>query len=226
MAATTVLIAEDQVLLREGLARLLAEQGFDVVAQAGDAEDLLRKASAHHPDVAIVDVQMPPGHADDGLRAAIRLRREHPDMGVLVFSQFLDERYPLDLIGDDARGVGYLLKDRVADIAAFAAAVRRVAGGGSALDPEVVARMVGRRRKDDRLEALTPREREVLGLMAEGKSNQGIAEALVVSVAAVEKHVTGIFSKLGIGHAPDEHRRVMAVLTLLRADGARAGDAR
>ena len=217
MAAPSVLIAEDQVLLREGLARLLEEQGFDVVAQAGDADDLIRKATAHRPDVAIVDVQMPPDGTDDGLRAAIRLRCELPDMGVLVFSQFLDERYPLDLIGDDASGVGYLLKDRVADIASFADAVRRVAAGGSALDPEVVARMVGRRRKDSPVDALSPREREVLGLMAEGKSNQGIAEALVVSIAAVEKHVTHIFAKLDIGHAHDEHRRVMAVLTLLRA---------
>ncbi len=217
MAAPRVLIAEDQVLLREGLARLLADAGFDVVAQAGDAEELVRKASAHRPDVAIVDVQMPPDGTDDGLRAAIRLRRELPDMGVLVLSQFLDERYPLDLIGDDASGVGYLLKDRVADIGSFADAVRRVADGGSALDPEVVARMVGRRRKDNPLDALSPREREVLGLMAEGKSNQGIADALVVSVAAVEKHVTRIFAKLDIGHAHDEHRRVMAVLTLLRA---------
>jgi DNA-binding NarL/FixJ family response regulator len=217
MTAPRVLIAEDQVLLREGLARLLADAGMDVVAQAGDAEELIRKAFAHRPDVAIVDVQMPPDGTDDGLRAAIRLRRELPGTGVLVLSQFLDERYPLGLIGDDATGVGYLLKDRVADIASFAEAVRRVAGGGSALDPEVVARMVGRRRKDSPLDTLTPREREVLALMAEGKSNQGIAEALVVSVAAVEKHVTGIFSKLGIGHAHDEHRRVMAVLTLLRA---------
>jgi DNA-binding NarL/FixJ family response regulator len=214
---TRVLIAEDQVLLREGLARLLEDEGLEVVAQAGDAVDLVRKAGAHRPDVAIVDVQMPPGGTDDGLRAAIRLRREHPGMGILVLSQFLDERYPLELIGEDASGVGYLLKDRVADIASFADAVRRVADGGSALDPEVIARMLGRHRKDSRLDDLTPRERDVLTLMAEGKSNPGIAEALHVSVAAVEKHSTAIFAKLGIGHDHGEHRRVMAVLALLRA---------
>jgi DNA-binding NarL/FixJ family response regulator len=215
--AVRVLIAEDQVLLREGLARLLEEAGFEVVAQAGDAVDLERKAAAHLPDVAIVDVQMPPDHTDDGLRAAIRIRAAHPDVGVLVLSQFLDERYTLDLIGDDARGVGYLLKDRVGDIASFADAVRRVAAGGSALDPEVVARMVGRRRKDSPLEDLTPREREVLGLMAEGRSNPAIAEALVVSGAAIEKHVSSIFRKLGVGRVPGEHGRVMAVLALLRS---------
>jgi DNA-binding NarL/FixJ family response regulator len=214
---TRVLIAEDQVLLREGLARLLEDEGFEVVAQAGDAVELIRKAGAHRPDVAIVDVQMPPDGTDDGLRAAIRLRAEQPAMGVLVLSQFLDERYPLDLIGEDAAGVGYLLKDRVADIASFADAVRRVADGGSALDPEVVARMLGRRRKDSPLDHLTSREREVLTLMAEGKSNPGIAEALDISVAAVEKHSTQIFAKLGIGHDHGEHRRVMAVLALLRA---------
>jgi DNA-binding NarL/FixJ family response regulator len=160
---------------------------------------------------------MPPGGTDDGLRAAIRLRAEHPEMAVLVLSQFLDERYPLELIGEDAAGVGYLLKDRVADIASFADAVRRVAAGGSALDPEVVARMLGRHRKDSPLDALTPREREVLTLMAEGRSNPGIAEGLHISVAAVEKHSTAIFAKLGIGHDHGEHRRVMAVLALLRA---------
>jgi DNA-binding NarL/FixJ family response regulator len=217
VGALRVVIAEDQVLLRAGLARLLQDSGFDVVAQAGDAVDLLRKVAAHKPDVAIVDVQMPPDHTDDGLRAAIRIRAEHPDVGVLVLSQFYDERYPLDLIGADTRGVGYLLKDRVADLDSFTSAVRRVAAGGSALDPEVVGRMVGRRRKDDPLEVLSPRERDVLALMAEGKSNPGIAEALHVTVAAVEKHVTRIFHKLDLGHAPDEHRRVMAVLTLLRA---------
>jgi DNA-binding NarL/FixJ family response regulator len=212
-----VVIGEDEPLLREGLALLLSRNGCDVVAAVGDADALRAAVAADRPDVVVTDIRMPPGGTDDGLRAAIRLRRELPDMGVLVFSQFLDERYPLDLIGDDASGVGYLLKDRVADIASFTEAVRRVAAGGSALDPEVVARMVGRRRKDSPLDALSPREREVLGLMAEGKSNQGIAEALVVSIAAVEKHVTHIFAKLDIGHAHDEHRRVMAVLTLLRA---------
>jgi DNA-binding NarL/FixJ family response regulator len=217
VAPLRVVIAEDQVLLREGLARLLTDSGFEVVGQAGDAPDLLRKVAAHRPDVAIVDVQMPPDRTDDGLRAAIAIRREHPDVGVLVFSQFSDERYAMDLIGDDAQGVGYLLKDRVADIDSFADAVRRVAAGGSALDPEIVSLMVGRRRKDDPLAALSPRERDVLALMAEGKSNPGIAEALGVSLAAVEKHVTRIFARLDLGHEPGDHRRVLAVLTLLRA---------
>lgn len=212
-----VVIAEDQVLLRAGLARLLTDAGMEVVGEAGDAPDLLRKVAAHRPDVAIVDVQMPPDRTDDGLRAAIAIRRDQPDVGVLVLSQFSDERYALDLIGDDATGVGYLLKDRVADLDAFADAVRRVAAGGSALDPEIVGLMVGRRRKDDPLEALSPRERDVLQLMAEGKSNQGIADALSVTLAAVEKHVTRIFIKLQLGHEPSEHRRVLAVLALLKA---------
>ena len=217
MTPLRVVIAEDQLLLREGLSRLLSERGFNVVAQAADAPDLLRKVAAHHPDVVIVDVQMPPGHADDGLRAAIKIRREHRDVGVLMLSQFRDEAYAMDLIGDDARGVGYLLKDRIGDLVSFADAVRRVAAGGSALDPEIVALMVGRRRKHDPLHELTPRERRVLTLMAEGKSNLGIAEALGVSVASVEKHVSRIFAKLGLGAEPLEHRRVLAVLTLLRA---------
>ncbi|WP_445152849.1 response regulator transcription factor [Baekduia sp. Peel2402] len=212
-----VVIAEDQVLLRAGLARLLTDAGMEVVGEAGDAPDLIRKVAAHRPDVAIVDVQMPPDQTDDGLRAAIAIRRDHPETGVLVLSQFSDERYALDLIGDDATGVGYLLKDRVADLDAFADAVARVAGGGSALDPEIVALMVGRRRKDDPLDALSPRERDVLTLMAEGKSNQGIADALNVTVTAVEKHVTRIFTKLQLGHEPSEHRRVLAVLALLKA---------
>jgi DNA-binding NarL/FixJ family response regulator len=214
---TRVLIAEDQVLLRQGLARLLTDAGFDVVAQAGDAVDLLRKVGAHRPDVALVDVQMPPGGEDDGLRAAIEIRSRYPDVGVIVLSQFLEERYALDLIGDDARHVGYLLKDRVGDLASLTDAIERVARGGSALDPEVVGLMVGRRRRDDPLDALTPREREVLSLMAQGKSNQGIADELVVTLAAVEKHVTGIFSKLDLGDERTEHRRVMAVLRLLEA---------
>jgi DNA-binding NarL/FixJ family response regulator len=212
-----VVIAEDQVLLREGLSRLLSERGFDVVAQAGDALDLRRKVAAHHPDVAIVDVQMPPDHTDDGLRAAVEIRRDHPDVGILMLSQFRDEAYAMDLIGEDARGVGYLLKDRIADVGSFTDAVRRVASGGSALDPEIVALMVGRRRKQDPLAELTPRERQVLALMAEGKSNLGIAESLGVTLAAVEKHVGRIFGKLGLGAEPLEHRRVLAVLTLLRA---------
>jgi len=212
-----VIVAEDQVLLREGIVRLLGENGVDVVAQAGDAVDLLRKVGAHHPSVVVTDVQMPPDSTDDGLRAAIRIRSEHPETGVLVLSQFLDERYALDLIGDDAAGVGYLLKDRVGDVRTFVDAVRRVANGGSAVDPAVVATMVGRRRQRDPLEGLSPRERDVLALMAEGKSNAGIAEALHVTVAAVEKHATRIFAKLDLGTEPGEHRRVMAVLRLLRA---------
>ncbi len=211
------MIAEDQVLLREGLSRLLTEAGFDVVAQAPDALDLLRKVTAYKPDVAVVDVQMPPDHTDDGLRAAIQIRREHPDVGILMLSQFRDEAYAMDLIGEDARGVGYLLKDRIADVPTFADAVRRVAHGGSALDPEIVAAMVVRRRKADPLEPLSARERQVLSLMAQGKSNLGIAESLHVSLAAVEKHIGRIFAKLGLGNEPLEHRRVLAVLTLLRA---------
>ena len=217
-----MLIAEDQVLLRSGIARLLEDAGIEVVAQAGDAVDALRKVRAHRPDVAIVDVQMPPDETDDGLRAAMTMRAEFPQMGVLVLSQYLEERYALDLIGDDASGVGYLLKQRVTDVEAFVEAVRRVAEGGSALDPEVVARIVGRRRRVDPLEALTPREREVLALMAEGKSNRGIAEELVVSPDTVEKHATAIFHKLGLGDGePTEHRRVLAVLALLRGGTSR-----
>ena len=212
-----VVVAEDQVLLREGLSRLLTDAGFEVVAQAGDADDLRRKVAAHRPDVAIVDVQMPPDQTDDGLRAAIEIRRSDPGVGILMLSQFRDEAYALDLIGENAQGVGYLLKDRVADVDSFADAVRRVAEGGSALDPEIVALMVGRRRKQDPLEALTPREQQVLALMAEGKSNRGIAESLDVTLAAVEKHVGRIFAKLGLADEPLEHRRVLAVLTLLRA---------
>jgi len=197
--------------------RLLGDAGFDVVAEAADAPDLLRKVGAHKPDVAIVDVQMPPGNEDDGLRAAIEIRGRQPDVGVLVLSQFAEERYMLDLIGDSAEGVGYLLKDRVSDFAGFADAVRRVAAGGSALDPGVVSRMLGRRRRDDPLEALTPRERQVLELMAEGRSIRGIAEVLVVTPHAVEKHVTSLSAKLGVGQAAEDHRRVLAVLTYLRS---------
>ncbi|MDO9409423.1 response regulator transcription factor [Patulibacter sp.] len=217
MTSLRVLIAEDQVLLRSGIARLLEDAGMEVVAQAGDAVDLLRKVRAHRPDVAIVDVQMPPDHTDDGLRAAVRIREELPDVAVLVLSQFLEERFALELVGDDARRVGYLLKDRVMDVDSFVAAVRRVAAGGSALDPDVVGRMVGRPRDGDPLAALTPRELDVLGLMAEGRSNRGIAEALSVGDPAVEKHATRIFQKLGLGGEPTEHRRVLAVLAFLRA---------
>ena len=211
-----VVIGEDDVLLREGIASLLTGAGFEVVAQAGDAEVLLRRALAHKPDVAIVDIQMPPGHSDDGLRAAVELRRQRPETGVLVLSQYCEEGLAADLIGDRAEGVGYLLKERVGDVEAFIDAVRRVATGGSALDPEVVARMLGRREAQGPLAALTPREREVLAAMAEGKSNQGIAESQFVTGAAVEKHVTSIFYKLGLGPTASEHRRVTAVLTYLR----------
>ena len=207
------------MLLREGIARLLDDAGFDVVAQAGDAEDLLRKGLAHRPDVAVVDIQMPPGHGDDGLKAALELRRTHSDVGILVLSQYYEEAYAVELIGDRPEGVGYLLKERVGDVDAFVDAVQRVAGGGSALDPEVVGRMLGRRRNEGPLETLSPRELDVLGAMAEGKSNRGIAQDLVVTEAAVEKHVTSIFHKLGLGQTPTEHRRVLAVLAYL-SDGS------
>jgi DNA-binding NarL/FixJ family response regulator len=213
-----VVIGEDDVLMREGIARILTEAGFDVVAHAGDADAFLRKALAHRPDVAVVDVRMPPERADDGLRAALELRRQRPDTGVLVLSQYYDEGYAIDLIGDRAEGVGYLLKERVGDVDVFIGAVARVANGGSALDPEIVGRMLGRRRQDA-LDDLSPRERDVLAAMAEGKSNSGIAQALTVTEAAVEKHVTGIFHKLALAPAAGEHRRVLAVLRYLHGTG-------
>jgi DNA-binding NarL/FixJ family response regulator len=209
-------VGEDDVLMREGIVRLLAEAGFDVVSQAGDAEAFLRKALAHKPDVAVVDIQMPPGRTDDGLRAAIELRRRLPETGVLVLSQYYEESYALDLIGDSAEGVGYLLKERVGDVDVFRDAVARVAAGGSALDAEVVGRMLGRRRHEGPLDQLSPRERDVLGHLAEGRSNQGIAEALVVTTAAVEKHITSIFQKLDLDASPTAHRRVLAALSYLR----------
>ena len=212
-----VVVADDSVLLREGIVRLLQDAGFDVVAQAGDAEDLMRKVSAHKPDVAVVDIRMPPTQSDDGLRAALEIRRRLPGTGVLVLSQYLEEGYALELVSDSAEGTGYLLKDRVADVERFVDSVRRVGQGGSALDPEVVSHLLGRRRRDDPLAELTPREKEVLGLMAEGRSNQAIAEQLVVTERAVEKHVTSIFGKLRLAPAPEDHRRVLAVLTFLRA---------
>jgi len=217
MSALRIVIADDSVLLREGLARLLEESGFEVAAQAGDAEDLLRKVGAHKPDVAVVDVRMPPSHTDEGLRAARRIRAEHPGCGVLVLSQYVEEGYALDLLSETTEGTGYLLKDRVADLDTLADAVRPVANGGSALDSEVVAMLLGRRRREDPLAVLTPREREVLGLMAEGRSNAAIAEALVVTERAVEKHVTSIFTKLDLPPAVEDHRRVLAVLAYLRA---------
>jgi DNA-binding NarL/FixJ family response regulator len=215
-ARIRVVVGEDQPLVREGIVRVLEEAGLEVVAVAGDAEDLLRKAGAHHPDVVIADIQMPPDLTDDGLRAAQQIRSRQPDVGVIVLSQFLEDRYALDLVGERAQGVGYLLKHRVGDLALFIDAVRRVARGGSVLDPEVVQRMVGRRRAGGPLDELTPGDLEVLRLMAEGRSNQGIADSLTVTVAAVERHVTSIFSKLGLQQAPEDHRRVLAVLQYLR----------
>ena len=211
-----VVIGEDDVLLREGIARILEGAGLEVVAQTGNADDFLRRARAHHPDVAVVDVQMPPTNQDDGLRAAIELRDTLPGTGVLVLSQHFEESYAVDLIGEHAEGVGYLLKERVGDVSVFIDAVQRVADGGTALDPEIVARMLGRRRVTGPLDELSPRERDVLREMAEGKSNRGIAEALVVTEAAVEKHVTSIFRKLEIDATATEHRRVLAVLRYVR----------
>jgi DNA-binding NarL/FixJ family response regulator/class 3 adenylate cyclase len=214
--AIRVVIADDSVLLREGVVRLLAEAGFDVVAQSGTAEDLLRHVAMHKPDVAVVDIRMPPTHTDEGLRAAREIREQHPDTGVLVLSQYVEAGYALDLLAESAEGVGYLLKDRVSDLDQFASSVRRIAEGGSALDPAVVSQLVGRRRQHDPLDELTAREREVLELMAEGRSNQAIAERMFVTLRAVEKHVTSIFTKLGLPASSDDHRRVLAVLTYLR----------
>jgi DNA-binding NarL/FixJ family response regulator len=212
-----VVVADDSVLLREGIVRILGDAGFEVVGQAGDAEDLIRKVAAHKPDVAIVDVRMPPTNTDDGLRAAQRIRAEQPDTGVLVLSQYIEEGYALELLSENAEGVGYLLKDRVADVERFTDSVKRVGEGGSALDPEVVAQLLGRRRREDPLAELSPREREVLELMAEGRSNHAIAEQMVVTERAVEKHVTSIFGKLKLPPTAEDHRRVLAVLRYLRA---------
>jgi DNA-binding NarL/FixJ family response regulator len=211
-----VVLADDSVLLREGVARLLEEAGFEVVGQAGDAEDLLRKVRAHKPDVAVVDVRMPPTHTDEGLRAAAAIREAHPGTGVVVLSAYIDEGPALELISDGAEGLGYLLKDRVADVAEVVDAVRRVAGGGSVIDPEVVAQLVGRRRTRDPIQELSEREREVLALMAEGRSNQAICERLFLSPKTVEGHVRSIFTRLDLHAAPDDHRRVLAVLAFLR----------
>ena len=212
-----VVVGEDSVLLREGIVRVLRDAGFEVVAQAGDAEDLVRKVCAHKPDVAVVDIRMPPTETDDGLRAAIEIRRRLPETGVLVLSQYLEEGYALDLVADGAEGTGYLLKERVGDVERFADSVRRVGEGGAALDPEVVVQVLGRRRREDPLAGLTERDREVLALMAEGRSNQAIARRLVVTERAIEKHVTSIFDKLGLMPAAEDHRRVLAVLSFLRS---------
>ncbi len=211
-----VVIADDSVLLREGAVRILQEAGIEVVGQAGDADDLLRKVRAHQPDVAIVDIRMPPTNVDEGLVAAETLRAELPEIGVLVLSQYVEESYAQRLMASGAEGVGYLLKDRVADIDRFVDGVRRVAEGGSVLDPEVVSQMLGRRRPDGPLETLTPREREVLEQMAEGQTNRAIAEGLTVTERAVERHVTAIFEKLGLSAGDGGHRRVLAVLAYLR----------
>jgi DNA-binding NarL/FixJ family response regulator len=215
-APIRIVVGEDQPLVRRGIVSVLEEAGFDVVGVAADAEDLVRKAGAHRPDVVVTDIEMPPTSTDDGLQAAQAIRTARPETGVLVLSQYLEDRYALELVSGGARGVGYLLKDRVGDLAVFTDAVRRVANGGSALDPDVVQRMVHRPRAKGPIDELTPREREVLGLMAEGRSNQGIADELIVTVAAVERHVTSIFSKLDLRQAPEDHRRVLAVLTYLR----------
>jgi DNA-binding NarL/FixJ family response regulator len=212
-----VVLADDTVLLREGVARILDEAGFEVVGQAGNAEELMLKVRSYTPDVAIVDIRMPPTHTDEGLRAAQEIREKHPTCGVLVLSQYVEPTYAMELLAESAEGVGYLLKDRVSDVNEFADAVRRVGEGGSALDPTIVSQLVGRRRRDDPIDQLTPREREVLGLMAEGRSNSGIAEQLVVTERAVEKHVTSIFSKLRLPAAAEDHRRVLAVLAYLRS---------
>ncbi len=217
MTVLRVVVAEDSFLLRSGVLRVLEATGFDVIGEAADGVELLEQVREHRPDVVVTDIRMPPTHTDEGLRAAHRIRAEQPATGVLVLSQYVEEAYALDLLSESTERTGYLLKDRVADVDTFTDAVRRVANGGSALDPEVVALLLGRRRREDPLESLTAREREVLGLMAEGRSNNAIAEALVVTERAVEKHVTSIFSKLDLPPTVEDHRRVLAVLAYLRA---------
>ncbi|MFE2555173.1 LuxR C-terminal-related transcriptional regulator [Streptomyces sp. NPDC059352] len=217
-----VVIAEDSVLLREGLTRLLTDRGHEVVAGVGDGEALVELVAGLAeegalPDVVVADVRMPPTHTDEGVRAAVRLRKEYPGLGVLVLSQYVEEQYATELLAGSSRGVGYLLKDRVAEVREFVDAVVRVAGGGTALDPEVVQQLLGRSRQQDVLANLTPREREVLGLMAEGRTNSAIAKQLVVSDGAVEKHISNIFLKLGLSPSEGDHRRVLAVLTYLRS---------
>jgi DNA-binding NarL/FixJ family response regulator len=211
-----VVIADDSVLLREGIARLLTDAGYEVVARVDNGPDLVTAIAEHRPDVSIVDVRMPPSFRDEGLRAAIAARRLVRETPILVLSQYVEERYAADLLATGAEGVGYLLKDRVADVAEFVDAVRRVAGGGTVLDPEVVAQIVTRRRRDERLASLSPREQEVLALMAEGRSNQAVAERLSVGAGTIEKHVTSIFGKLGLDESESDHRRVLAVLAYLQ----------
>jgi DNA-binding NarL/FixJ family response regulator len=215
MTTGRVTVAEDSVLLREGLCRLLAEAEFEVVDAVGDGETLLRSVAAQQPDVVVADVRMPPTHSDEGLRAALVIRSRWPSVAVLVLSQYVEERYATELLAGDTRGVGYLLKDRVADVETFVEALHRVRAGGTALDPEVVSQIFARSRRAAPLATLTPRERDVLALMAEGRSNAGIASELVVSEGAVEKHISGIFGKLALPAAPTDHRRVLAVLKYL-----------
>jgi DNA-binding NarL/FixJ family response regulator len=217
-APIRVVVGEDQPLFREGVVHVLTTAGFDVLAAAGDAGDLVRKGLAHHPDVVVVDIQMPPGFRDDGLRAAREILAALPATAVLVLSQFLEDRYIIDLLDDRPEGKGYLLKDRIADSDQFVEAVRRVARGGTVIDAEAVGRLVGQRHGRGQIGSLTSREREVLGLMAQGRSNQGIADELVVTVSAVERHVTSIFVRLRLPRDAQEHRRVLAVLQYLRAD--------
>ena len=214
--ALRVVVADDSVLLRDGLVRLLTDSGFDVVAAVGDADALLDAVTEHSPDLCLVDVRMPPTHTDEGLRAAIEIRRRHPDVAVLVLSQYVEERYAGELLTGDVAGVGYLLKDRVIDVDDFLVSLRRVANGGSAIDAEVVSQILGRSQRSSDLDRLTPREREVLTLMAEGLSNGGIADRLVISHGAVEKHISNVFMKLGLDVEESSHRRVLAVLTYLR----------
>ena len=212
-----VVIAEDSVLLREGVAKLLEEEGFEVVGRAGDAEDLLLKVRSYKPDVAIVDVRMPPTHTDEGARAAVTIRQQHPDVGVLLLSQVIEATFAMRLFSESPAGFGYLLKDRILDVDDFVDAVRRVGRGGTAVDPKVVSQLLRRVRPDDRLASLTDRERSVLELMAEGRSNAGIGRKLFLSPKTVETHVHAIFTKLDLLLAPDDHRRVLAVLAFLRS---------
>jgi DNA-binding NarL/FixJ family response regulator len=212
-----VVVGEDQPIVREGIVHVLEDSGFEVVGAAENARDLVRIAGVQRPDVVVTDIQMPPDNTDDGLRAALEIRATVPGVGVLVLSQFLEDRYAMDLVADSAEGVGYLLKENVGDLRMFTEAVRRVASGETALDPNVVARLFGRKRKAGPLENLTPRELDVLALVAEGRSNAGVAQELVITVAAVERHVTSIFDKLGLHQSPEQHRRVLAVLKYLRA---------
>ena len=215
-ARLRIVLAEDSVLLREGLMRLLADAGFEVVDACGDAESFLRSVAVHRPDLVVVDVRMPPTFTDEGVRAALVVRQQHPQIAVLVLSQYVEENYATELVAGRSRGVGYLLKDRVADVTEFVEALRRVAAGGTALDPEVVSQLLSRAHRRDPLERLTPRETEVLGLMAEGRSNTAIAAALVVTEGAVEKHVSSIFTKLDLPPTESDHRRVLAVLRWLQ----------